>query len=226
MTVQAVIFDWGGTLTPWHNVSPAELWLTACQPHFPAAEAAASAAALCAAEDVLWQSCDSDHRGATMADLFGLAQLAATDGLLASYLAAWEPHTVTDPDVLGLFGQLRDRDIRIGVLSNTLWPRHWHENVFRRDGVLGLIDGAVYSSEIGWSKPHPAAFTAAMRAVGVTDPAGCVFVGDRPYQDVHGAQQAGMRAVLIPNGDVPGFSATPDAVISRIADLGPLLADW
>jgi hypothetical protein len=33
-----------------------------------------------------------------------------------------------------------------------MWPREWHEDVFRRDGVLDLIDGAVYSSEIGPSR--------------------------------------------------------------------------
>ena len=34
-----------------------------------------------------------------------------------------------------------------------------------------LIDGAVYTCEIPWTKPHPEAFLAAMRAVGATDPA-------------------------------------------------------
>ena len=27
MTIKAVVFDWGGTLTPWHNVDLFELWL-------------------------------------------------------------------------------------------------------------------------------------------------------------------------------------------------------
>jgi putative hydrolase of the HAD superfamily len=108
-----------------------------------------------------------------------------------------------------------------------MWPRSWHEEVFRRDGVLDLIDGAVYSSEIDWTKPHPEAFRAAMGAVGVRDPAACVFVGDRPYDDVYGAKQAGMRAVLIPNSDVPAFDgAEPDAVIARLGDLAPLIDAW
>lgn len=49
-------------------------------------------------------------------------------------------------------------------------------------------------------------------------------VGDRPYDDVHGAKSAGMRFVLIPNSDVPAYAAAePDAVISRLAELRPLL---
>src|SRR5262249_28244967 len=116
---------------------------------------------------------------------------------------------------------------RIGVLSNTMWPRSWHEEVFRRDGVLELIDGAVYTSEIDWTKPHPEAFQAAMTAISVTDPARGVFVGDRPYDAVHGAKGAGMRAVLIANSDVPAYAAAePDAVISRLADLRPLVEAW
>jgi putative hydrolase of the HAD superfamily len=123
--------------------------------------------------------------------------------------------------------RLRADGIRIGVLSNTMWPRHVHQRVFVRDGIDGLIDGAVYSSEIDWTKPHREAFLAAMAAVGVSDPAACVFVGDRPYDDVYGAKQAGMRAVLIANSDVPAFAdAEPDAVIRRLADLAPLVETW
>ena len=113
------------------------------------------------------------------------------------------------------------------MLSNTFWPRAWHEEIFRRDDILGLIDGAVYTSEIDWTKPHPEAFRAAMAAIGVTDPAGCVFVGDRPIDDVQGAKSVGMRAVLIQGSDVPALAdAEPDAVISRLAELPPLLESW
>jgi putative hydrolase of the HAD superfamily len=52
-------------------------------------------------------------------------------------------------------------------------------------------------------------------------------VGDRPYDDVFGAKSIGMRAVLIPNSDVPPYEgAVPDAVVSRLADLGPLIESW
>jgi putative hydrolase of the HAD superfamily len=227
VAVNAVIFDWGGTLTPWHSIDAAELWSTVCAPHFPADNVAEIAAALHAAESALWRASSTDHRSATMSTLFEMAGVTATEAFLASYVDAWEPHTFTDPDAPDLLGCLRDRGIKVGVLSNTMWPRSWHEEVFRRDGVLHLIDGAVYSSEIDWTKPHPEAFGAAMAAVGVSDPARCVFVGDRPFDDVHGAKSAGMRAVLIPNSDVPPYAATePDAVISRLADLRPLIDAW
>jgi len=37
VTIDAVIFDWGGTLTPWHTIDHVALWQAACAPHFPAA---------------------------------------------------------------------------------------------------------------------------------------------------------------------------------------------
>jgi putative hydrolase of the HAD superfamily len=222
-----VIFDWGGTLTPWHTIDLAELWASVCAPLFPAADAAALSAALGAAEAQLWRVSAQAQRSTTMDALFELAGVTASADLLAGYVRAWEPHTYTDPDVPGLFRHLRERGIRVGVLSNTMWPGSWHDDVFRRDGVLDLIDGAVYTSEIDWTKPHPEAFRAAMTAIGVSDPARCVFVGDRPFDDVHGAKQAGLRAVLVPNSDVPPYpAAVPDAVISRLVDLPPLLASW
>ena len=227
MAVQAVIFDWGGTLTPWHTIDHEVLWRDVCARHFAEDIAQRHATAIRAAESDLWRTAERDHRSATMDHVFERAGFSPTPEFLASYFEAWEPHTLTDPEAPDVLRTLRAEGIRIGVLSNTMWPRRLHERVFSRDGVLDLIDGAVYSSEIDWTKPHPEAFRAAMAAVGVGDPAECVFVGDRPYDDVYGAQRAGMRAVLIPHSEVPAFSdAEPDAIITRLSELPPLIAAW
>ena len=42
-----------------------------------------------------------------------------------------------------------------------------------------------------------------MEAVGVDDPARCVYVGDRLFDDVWGARNAGMRAIHIPHRAIP-----------------------
>jgi putative hydrolase of the HAD superfamily len=227
MAVRAVIFDWGGTLTPWHTIDHETLWRTVCSPHFPAGQADEIAAAICAAERELWQATDESQASATMEMIMERAGVDPTDALLAAYFEAWEPHTLTDPEAAPLLRGLRERGLKVGVLSNTMWPRNAHERVFVRDEIIDLIDGAVYSSEIPWAKPHPEAFRAAMAAVGVDDPAACVFVGDRPFDDIYGANRAGMRAVLIPNSDVPRFDAAePDAVITRLSELPALLDSW
>ena len=225
--IQAVIFDWGGTLTPWHTIDHLALWGAVCASHYPPDQAADLAAAICAAEQELWAAADTDSTSATLAQVLDRAGVEATDALLADYYQHWDPHTLTDPDAPAVLRELRGRGLKIGVLSNTMWPRSAHERVFGRDEVLDLIDGAVYTSEIPWTKPHPEAFRAVMAAIGVDDPAACVFVGDRPYDDIHGAKSVGMRAVFIPNSDVPGYDpAEPDAVITALTELPPLLDRW
>jgi putative hydrolase of the HAD superfamily len=224
VTVEAVIFDWGGTLTPWHTVDPLGGWLAAVGDEELAAR-------LYAAEQAAWLRCVEEHRSATLVDVFAAAGIPHTDTMLAAFHEWWEPHTYLDPDVEPLFTGLRERDIRIGVLSNTMWARSEHDRIFERDRVLSLIHGSVYTSEIAWTKPHPEAFRAALAAVGVEDPARAVFVGDRLFDDIHGAQSIGMRAVLVPHSAIPPeqrvpVSAEPDAVVERLLDLLPLIDSW
>ena len=59
MAVQAVIFDWGGTLTPWHTIDHDALWLEVCTPHFSADLAATHAKAIRAAEFELWRQAET-----------------------------------------------------------------------------------------------------------------------------------------------------------------------
>ena len=144
--------------------------------------------------------------------------------LLRAYYDFWEPHTLTDPEARPMFEELRSMGLKVGVLSNTVWPREWHVGFFERDGVHDLIDGDVYTSEIPWTKPSPNAFGAAMEAVGVTDPAACVYVGDRLFDDVWGAQNAGMRAIHIPLSAIPATQVghtegTPDATVTSLAEI-------
>jgi putative hydrolase of the HAD superfamily len=222
--IRAVLFDWGGTLTPWHTVEPSEAWLAAVgDPDL--------AARLHDAEQDAWSRARDEHRSATLAEVFAAAGVEHTEEMLTAFHEWWEPHTYLDPDVPDLFAALRERDIRIGVLSNTIWPRAEHERIFDRDRVLSLIDGAVYTSEIPWTKPHPDAFRAALAAVGVDDPARAVFVGDRLFDDIHGAKAVGMRAVLVPHSAIPPaqhgpVSGEPDAVVQRLSDLIEIIDAW
>jgi putative hydrolase of the HAD superfamily len=224
VAIDAVIFDWGGTLTPWHTVAPLEAWTTCVgDPEL--------AARLLAAEELLWTRSRDEHRSATLDEVFACVGIDATPEMLAAFHRWWEPHTYLDGDVPGLFAGLKQRGLRIGVLSNTIWPRAVHEEIFRRDGILDELDGAVYTSDIEWTKPHPEAFRAALDAVGIGDPERAVFVGDRLFDDIHGAKSVGMRAVLVPHSDIPpgqiGHTVgDPDAVVQRLADLLDVIDGW
>lgn len=232
--VRAVVFDWGGTLTPWHTIEPHEPWVAYAAAYDPT-HGDGVAAALLEAELAAWRLVLKEQRSSTLEAIVRAAGLepsgAAHERAVAAYQQWWVPHTYTDPDVVPLLTALRERGVRVGVLSNTVWPRGHHEEVFRRDGVLDLIDGAVYTSEIAWTKPHPEAFRAAMRAVDVDEPAAVVFVGDRPYDDVHGAKAVGMRAVLVPHSRIPEDQLGPaeleaDAVVDRLGDVLQYVDGW
>lgn len=232
-SIEAVVFDWGGTLTAWHDIDfhAESLALAHAVRNARHDERTAHAARLHAAGSVVWGRSRDEQRSSTIEDLFEEAGLDHDPDLLHAYYDFWEPHTRTDPEVRPLFESLRERGIAVGVLSNTLWPRAWHRGFFERDGVLDLIDGDVYSSEIPWTKPSPHAFRSALDAVGATDPARCAYVGDRLFDDVWGARNAGLRAIHVPHSDIPAeqvghTEGTPDAVAHRLLDVLAIVDGW
>jgi putative hydrolase of the HAD superfamily len=227
--VEAVIFDWGGTLTPWHTVDFEAECLALAAAVIDADES--TPAALRKAGDAVWARARDRQVSGTLADVFAAAGLTHDESMLTAYREFWEPHSLTDPDAVPLISRFKVDGLRVGVLSNTLWPREWHEEYFRRDGVLDMLDGAVYTCELPWTKPAPQAFTAAMAAGGVDDPARCVFVGDRLFDDIWGASNVGMRTILVPHSDIPTHQlghteGEPDAVVERLADVYDVVAAW
>jgi putative hydrolase of the HAD superfamily len=233
--LRAVIFDWGGTLTPWHTVDAAEQWTVfASAVHEDEERAAELAARILAGEDHAWHRARTGQGSASLDELLRQVGLdpddVAHEAALSAYRRFWEPHTFTDEQVRPLWEGLRERGLRVGVLSNTIWSGEYHRSVFERDGVLDLIDADVYSSEIAWTKPHVEAFRAAARALGV-EPGQAAYVGDRLFEDVHGSQAAGMRAIWVPHSQIPvaqqvSVDVEPDAVASELLDILAIVDAW
>jgi putative hydrolase of the HAD superfamily len=232
---RAVIFDWGGTLTPWHSFDIAEQWrVFARQVHAEELQALSLAARILAAEEAAWGRSRTEHTSARIHEI--LAEAGFDDGdlrreaAMAAYREFWEPHTFTDEQVRPLWEGLHERGVRVGVLSNTIWSGDYHRAVFERDGVRDLIDADIYTSELAWTKPHPEVFKAAAAAVGV-DAAEAVYVGDRPFEDIHGSQLAGMRAIWVPHSQIPAdqqvaVDVTPDGVAHELLDILDILDGW
>lgn len=234
--IEAVIFDWGGTLAEYAAIELADMWRLAARHlagHIPVPEPEILDR-LAVVEARMWERTATDARAASLSDL-----LAEATGELGTdvasvvleeagthYLDAWTPHIVHDAQAVPTLQALRERGLRIGLLSNTHWPPAYHEHFLDRDGLGGLIDARAYTSEMTHMKPHPEAFRHALAAVGVRDPARAVFVGDRLFDDIFGAQRAGMRAVHIVNAKVPPYAVRPDATIHRLAELVPIVDGW
>jgi putative hydrolase of the HAD superfamily len=106
----------------------------------------------------------------------------------------------TFPDVLPALRELRDRGLRLVVVSN--WDCSLPEWLDRA-GIGELVDGSVSSAVVGEAKPAPAVFEAGLRLAGC-DAAEALFAGDSVENDVAGARAAGLRAVLVRrDGDPP-----------------------
>lgn len=228
--VDAVVFDWAGTLTPWFDIDIPGLWKTAAAAVSPE-RAEALGAALHAAEREVMRKCREEQCSATLEQIFTLAEVPLEQSVMDAYRTAWTPYTYTDRRGRAILAELRARGIKVGVLSNTTWTREWHDGIFERDGVMDLIDAAVYSSELPWTKPHPEAFRTALRVLGDIEPERAVFVGDRLFEDVYGAQAVGMRAVHIPHSNVPVHelghtNGEPDATVQDLDELLTLVDAW
>src|SRR5258708_9377941 len=86
--VRAVIFDWGGTLTPWHTVDHAALWREVCTLHFAGEHAERHAATIHSAERELWMAAERHCHSATIDRVFERAGVVPTEAFLASYFQA------------------------------------------------------------------------------------------------------------------------------------------
>ena len=106
-------------------------------------------------------------------------------------------------DALPVLDELRERGLRIGLLSNS--SRDLDDFVAHH----GLVADAVLTSHAhGKTKPHESIFRAMLELLEV-DAGEAVMVGDTLDDDIEGARAVGMQAVLLDReGRHPGDRAT------------------
>ncbi|HVL03118.1 MAG TPA: HAD family hydrolase [Acidimicrobiales bacterium] len=233
VAVEAVVFDWGGTLAEFVPLEMTDVWTLAARHLAPEREREV-AERLCAVEARFWDRTAGACRSATLADL--VAEASAELGLdvaeavleeaALGHLDAWTPHIRHFATAASALETLRRRGLRLGLLSNTHWPRAFHERFLARDGLAEFLDVRLYTSEMTHLKPHPSVFEAVLEALEVDDPATIVFVGDRPYDDIWGARRAGMRTVWVANDHAAPWDVVADAVVTDLADLPPVVDAW
>ena len=231
--IEAVVFDWGGTLSLFAQVDMEDMWRLVAK-HLAPDREDELCARLVAVEEASWARIAVDQRSTTLTSLLTLASAelgldvaeAVLEEAALHHLDSWTPHIEHDPDAPAVLTALREQGLRIGLLSNTHWPRAFHEHFLERDGLAHLIDARCYTSEMPFTKPHPEAFRTVLDALGVGRADHVVFVGDRAYDDVHGARSAGLRGVLRTNPLVPPYDVEPDAVIDSLPELLEVVARW
>jgi putative hydrolase of the HAD superfamily len=91
---------------------------------------------------------------------------AELDLFLEAEHAAWQPARMLATTTQALLEALRDRDLKVGLVSNAVDPPALLHRDLEQMGIAQRLDVAVFSSEVGWRKPHPAIFARALEAVG------------------------------------------------------------
>ncbi|HEV8421637.1 MAG TPA: HAD family hydrolase [Actinomycetota bacterium] len=139
--------------------------------------------------------------------------------------SAYSNSITVEPEVLATLERLRESGYPMGLVSNISLRPDLMRADLERMGLGRYLDATVFSSEVGVRKPNLRIFQEALRRLGV-EPGETVFVGDRLYDDVSGAQAAGMRGVLtrqFRREDDPDYA--PDAVIDHLTQLPATLLE-
>lgn len=127
-------------------------------------------------------------------------------------------HASVAPDVIPALEVLRARGYRLAIVSNTFIPGFVLDRHLESHNLLEYFPVRVYSSEVGYRKPHRRIFQIALEALGVSC-RDAVFVGDTIKKDMLGARRAGMRTILrAPFGAARGHPLA-DLVIRHIHEL-------
>lgn len=234
MPIEAVVFDWGGTLSEYAQIELYDMWKLAAE-HLSRVTGLAEAVLttqLLEAELRYWEGVKHSQRTGTLAEILAAESRAlgldVSEAVLIEaaqrHLDAWTPHIRHHEDAGVALASLKRMGLKLGLLSNTHWPEAFHEHFLERDGLLDLLEVRAYTSSMSHSKPHPAAFLHVLERLGVS-PERAVMVGDRPVDDVWGAQQLGMRGVWRPHSGSPELAEVrPDATIQRLSELPALIA--
>jgi putative hydrolase of the HAD superfamily len=233
VALDAVLFDWGDTLMRWswddglldigHRAGLAaigreplpELTARFREAYLPLLEAPG------VLEEV-------EYPG-LVRKVLGDVGIAIGDDELNTFLdaehAAWAPARELAPTTHALLEALRARGLKLGLVSNAIDPPWLMHRDLEREGIAERIDAAVFSSEVGWRKPHPAIFERALALLGGVDPKRTLFVGDSLANDVAGARALGMttaqalwfRTDVDPEAPEPDYQAFTQVDVLNIA---------
>ena len=132
---------------------------------------------------------ESTYAGLGVEDADALAR-----GAWRAYLDEWPRQTRWFPETPRVLDALRGR-YRLGVITNYM-DGPTCQLVFDKLGYRETFDALVVSAELGYRKPSRVIFERALRETG-SSPENCVMVGDLYEADIVGANNMGMKSVLV-----------------------------
>ncbi|HEY3502208.1 MAG TPA: HAD-IA family hydrolase [Actinocatenispora sp.] len=153
---------------------------------------------------------------------------AAVDSAVRQRLALTRRQLVPGPGVLDAVDALRADGWRLALVTNCS-PEV--ATVWRQTEFVERFELAVFSSTLGYAKPDPRTYLAAVVALNLP-PESCVFVGDGASGELPGARALGIPAVLAdtalsdPGADTADWDGPRVTALGGLAGLLPeLVAD-
>jgi putative hydrolase of the HAD superfamily len=209
---EAVLFDLGGTLIIYENkYTWKELALLGCRSAVPVVK---EITGIEVAAKELWEELlrtidwnlkeHADDLAEIriydiIASILGKFDIEVTDGLPARFLDSYYRPTTEQialvPGAADILSRLKDAGLKIGLISNSIFPSDFHRGEMKRFGILDYFDFTIFSSEVGIRKPRKDIFMKALSLAG-SSPRRTIFVGDRLVEDIAGPQSVGIRAIL------------------------------
>lgn len=126
------------------------------------------------------------------------------------------------PDTVTTLAWAREAGYKLGLVTNRWFGRTLLDGELAACALGRVFDAVLVSCDVGWLKPHPEIFYAALSALGV-EADQTVMVGDSLRADIAGAKMLGMRAVWKRNGrrhqQTPDTTIRPDAMIDDLWEL-------
>ncbi len=123
------------------------------------------------------------------------------------------------PDARETLAAIASRDIALATVSNFDVRL---DAVLESLGIRGYFDRVVIPAHVGHAKPHVAIFRHALEVLGV-EAANAVHVGDSIIDDVDGATQAGIRAILIDRRGGSHRDKNAITIVESLNELAPIL---
>ncbi len=98
-------------------------------------------------------------------------------------------------DTVSVLSKLKEAGLKIGLISNTIFPDTNHIGDLKKFGIDSYFDFKIFSSNFGYRKPHKSIYEEAIRLSGFTAEQS-IFVGDRYEEDYLGPRKNGIFSIL------------------------------
>lgn len=224
--IQAVVFDWAGTLVDFGSFAPTQVLVEAFKAvglHLSLEQARGPMGmgkwdhikALCALPEISDQFRSLHQRDPSDEDV-----TAIYEGFLPLQEKRVADYSRIIPGAIETLAWLRNQDIRIGSCSG--YPRQILSKVVQQAAEAGLVvDHHVASDEVHASRPWPGMIFKNLLELDTRDIRACVKVDDTPVGIMEGHRAGSWTVALLMSGNTAGltqdeYEAMPEGVRARI----------